>query len=334
MRAQAPPTALPGIAGGSPWLIAPLLALAWGLNWPAVKILLLALPPFTMRLLGMGGAALLLLAFAAIRGATLVPQRPAPVLVGGLLTMAGFNLCTAFAQLQTTTSRAAVLTYTMPLMTVLLAWALIGERPTRRSIGALLLGAAGIGVLASPVFMAELPPASVLWPLAAAAFWASGTVAAKRWPMAGDAGVNTGWQLLVGAACALIGWGWAGEPVPTDLPLPVAVALAFHVVVATALAYVLWFSLLKQATAAVASLTTLAVPVVGVIGAMALVGDRPAPVDWLGFALVLAGAAVVLGPARAARNTTARALPADNPPGPDKNHKTHQTHKTNNTPTS
>ena len=74
-------------------------------------------------------------------------------------------------------------------------------------------------------------------------------------------------------------------------PLRVQVALAWHVLIATAVAYVLWYRLLASATATVSSLTTLAVPVVGVLGAMALVGDRPSATDWVGFVLVLGGAA-------------------------------------------
>lgn len=46
-----------------------------------------------------------------------------------------------------------------------------------------------------------------------------------------------------------------------------------------------------------ASFTTLAVPVAGLLGAMALVGDRPGGLDWPGFVLVLAGAGLVLAPA-------------------------------------
>ena len=70
----------------------------------------------------------------------------------------------------------------------------------------------------------------------------------------------------------------------------------------TAAAYWLWFVLSERISATTASLTTLAVPVVGVLGAMALVGDRPAAQDWWGFALVLAGAALtVLGSVGAAR---------------------------------
>jgi drug/metabolite transporter (DMT)-like permease len=36
------------------------------------------------------------------------------------------------------------------------------------------------------------------------------------------------------------------------------------------------------------------VPVVGVLGAMALVGERPGAADWLGFTLVLGGAALTM----------------------------------------
>ena len=43
-----------------------------------------------------------------------------------------------------------------------------------------------------------------------------------------------------------------------------------------------------------AALTILMVPVVGVLGAMALVGDRPAPADWWGFAFVMAGAGLIV----------------------------------------
>jgi drug/metabolite transporter (DMT)-like permease len=84
----------------------------------------------------------------------------------------------------------------------------------------------------------------------------------------------------------------------------VLLAMAYHVLIATAVAYVLWYRLLASASATASSLAVLAVPVVGVLGAMALVGDRPSAADWLGFALVLGGAALVVlklpGQARAA----------------------------------
>ena len=283
-------------------LIPLLLALAWGLNWPAVKVMLSVLPPFSARALGLGLGALLLLAMALLRGTRLLPQRDAlpAVAIGSLLTVAVFNMCTAFAQLTTSTSRAAVLTFTMPMMSAALAWWVLGERPDRRGAMALALGSAGIAVLAAPVLqgLADAVPGASAWglvfPLGAALAWALGTVATKRWPPPGDHIVLTAWQLGVGALIAAGIGQWAGERLPAVWPPKVWVALTWHVVVATAVAYVLWYRLLASASATVSSLTTLAVPVVGVIGAMALGGDRPSAIDWVGFALVLGGAALAV----------------------------------------
>jgi drug/metabolite transporter (DMT)-like permease len=291
-----------------PALIPPLLAIAWGLNWPAVKTMLTVIPPFSARALGLGLGVVLLAALALLRRTSLWPQRAAwpAICIGGLLTVAAFNICTAFAQLTTSTSRAAVLTFTMPLISAVLAWWLLGERPDRRSRIALGLGALGVAMLAVPVLQAlgaaargaPSAPGTSLWglllPLGAALAWSLGTVATKRWPPPGDRIVITAWQLGIGAAIAAVAALLAGEQLPATLPPRVQVALAWHVLIATAVAYVLWYRLLESASATVSSLTTLAVPVVGVLGAMALVGERPSGADWAGFVLVLGGAALAL----------------------------------------
>jgi drug/metabolite transporter (DMT)-like permease len=289
-------------------LIPPLLAIAWGLNWPAVKIMLSVLPPFAARALGLGAGVVLLFALALLRRTPLWPQRAAwpAVAIGGVLTVAVFNICTAFAQLTTSTSRAAVLTFTMPLMSAALAWWVLGERPDRRGAIALALGGAGVAVLAVPVLQGLAAPAAamsagsagsgwgLLLPLGAALAWALGTVATKRWPPPGDRIVLTAWQLGIGAAVAGVASLAFGEQLPSVWPPRVLAALAWHVLIATAVAYVLWYRLLASASATVSSLTTLAVPVVGVLGAMALVGDRPSAADWVGFVLVLGGAALAV----------------------------------------
>jgi drug/metabolite transporter (DMT)-like permease len=276
-----------------------LLALAWGLNWPAVKIMLSALPPFTLRALGLGGGALLLLALAAAQGKSVWPQRNAwpGIFTAGALTVVVFNFCTAFAQMATTTSRAAVLTFTQPMMAAVLAWLLLGERPGRRGAVALALGACGIAVLAEPVLVAAArggPLRGLLLPLTAALAWACGTVAAKRWPQQGDRIVATAWQLLLGGFCGAAAAWAADERLPVAWPPRVLVALTYHVVIATALAYVMWYRLLASASATASSLAALAVPVVGVLGAMVLVGERPGLGDTVGFVLVLGGAALVV----------------------------------------
>ncbi len=290
-------------------LIAPLLALAWGLNWPAIKIILATVPPFTLRGIGLTGGALLLALVALAQGKRLRPPPGAwpGIAVGGVLTVAAFNFCTAFAQLHTTTSRAAVLTYTMPMMSALLAWAWLGERPGARGTLALSLGGAGVAVLAWPVLQGVFAPVGgapqvglpgLLFPLLAALGWAAGTVATKRWPPVGDRIVITAWQLLFGGVLGGIVAGLTGESLPSDWPPRAAWAMAYHIAIAMALGYVLWARLLDVLSATASSLTVLAAPVVGVLGAMALVGERPSRADWFGFALVLGAAALMLLPVR------------------------------------
>lgn len=283
------------------WWTPPLLALFWGLNWPAVKLALGALPPFSLRAIGLGSGALLLLLLLVLQRKPLLPPRRSwpGVVLGGVLTIAVFNLATAWAQLNTTTSRAAVLTFTMPMMSALLAWWLLGERPGRHRLLALALGGAGIAVLAWPVLAPAAGAArawkGLLFPLIAAFGWAAGSVALKRWPVDGDRITITAWQLAIGAGCGLAGALLVGERGLIGPLTPVVLsALAFHIVLGTALAYWLWFRLSEQVDATVAALTTLAVPVVGVLGAMALVGERPGSADWWGFTLVLGGAAAAM----------------------------------------
>jgi drug/metabolite transporter (DMT)-like permease len=117
---------------------------------------------------------------------------------------------------------------------------------------------------------------------------------AKRWPPQGDRIVITAWQLGLGSVAGLLISRAIGESIPSVWPLRVVVAMTYHVLIATAVAYVLWYRLLASASATASSLAVLAVPVVGVLAAMALVGDRPSTADWLGFSLVLGGAALVV----------------------------------------
>jgi drug/metabolite transporter (DMT)-like permease len=279
------------------------LALFWGLNWPAVKIILAIFPPFTLRVLGLGSGAILLLLLARAKRLALLPPRDAwpGIVVGGVLAVAVFNLAVAWAQLSTSTSRAAVLTFTMPMMSAVLAWLVLGERLDRRRGLALMLGAIGVAILAWPVLHAVFAEhdlaatKGLIFPLVAAFGWAAGTVYLKRWPVNGHRIVITAWQLAVGASCALTGVLIAGESFPTQgWNGRIVAALSFHIILGTAVAYWLWFVLSERVSATVAALTTLMVPVVGVLGAMALVGDRPGTADWWGFAFVLAGAALIV----------------------------------------
>ena len=186
-----------------------------------MKISLSLLPPFTLRLLGLGSGALLLFLLARLRRADILPARAVwpGIVAGGLLSIAVFNLAVAWAQLSTSTARAAVLTFTMPMMSALLARFVLGERLDGRRALALLLGGLGVAVLAWPALRAAVSGADpsalrgLVFPDRRLRLGRRhGLPEALAAP--GDRVVVTAWQLSIGALCALAGMLLAGESFP------------------------------------------------------------------------------------------------------------------------
>ena len=278
-------------------LLVPMLGLLWGFNWPAVRISLTEIAPWTLRAGGMTFAGLALGAVALASGISLrVPAAHWPrLVVAGILSIAAFNILLAFAQLMAPTSRAAILTFTMPVWATLMAWPVLGERFDRPRLIGLGLGIAGLLCLGLPLIRAgQLSPGLAL-ALLASLSWALGTIVTKRWPVGAPTLTIAAWQLLIGGAAAGIGMlVFEGLPVPKALSPPVAVALTFHILGAQALAYFLWFTVIARLPAGIASLGTLMVPAVGALGSVLLLGERPAASDWLGLVLVVAASGAIL----------------------------------------
>lgn len=272
-----------------------LLALLWGFNWPAIKIALGELPPFVLRSIALSSASLILLGVALVLRRRLTVERSSlmPLIMAGTLNIAGFNIFTAFAQLSTTTSRAAILTYTMPIWSVVLAAFILREPIGREKIIAVAVGAIGIGLLAMPVFETSRMAGAIL-PLLAALAWALGTIVLKKWPLKGDPIATTAYQLMIGAAISIGCLMISGETAPPSVSAEVVTAMLFHIICATAGAYLLWFTILARNAASTSALLSFAVPVVGVLSAMLLVGDRPSLTDIAGFAAILAAAGLAI----------------------------------------
>ena len=272
-----------------------LIGLFWGLNWPAVKVLLGSFPPLTLRAIGFTVGALLLFALAKVRGERLGLARPevGPLVLAGLLTVMGFNVLTAFGQLQTETGKAAIVAFTMPVWAALMAVAVLGERLTRGTVLALLLGLAGLGVLLGGDLAGFLAaPFGPLIMLGAALSWAAGTVCLKARAWTCGPLTRTAWMVAVSAlptlALALLverpAQGWTSLPVP---PAEILAVLAYHVLFPVVFCYAAWSVLVQRLPAAVAAVATLLIPVVGVLSAALLLGDPLPPSKLLALVLVL-----------------------------------------------
>jgi len=275
------------------YAIVPLIALLWGLNWPAVKIALGEIRPWTLRASGMTLGGLCLVVVAALRGQSIAVKRSQWLALGagGFLSIAAFNILLAFAQLSAPTSRAAIITFTMPVWTVLFARILLKESlDGRRRLG-LVLGIAGLVALGWPIIRAGDISVGLLYALMAGICWALGTVVSKRFPVDAPPLSVAAWQLLTGAACAAAGMlAFERVEFPYELKPATITAFLYHVLFAQALAYVLWFAALSRLPAGTASLGTLMVPAIGVAGAVLLLGEKPTLFDLAGLVLLMGAA--------------------------------------------
>ncbi|WP_375459781.1 DMT family transporter [uncultured Enterovirga sp.] len=297
-----------------------LLGLGWGLNWPAVRLALDEIQPWTLRSVGFAAATVLMFgAMAATGMSPAVPRRMWVRLLGiGVLPIVGYNLLSAFAQVSASTSRSAVLSYTMPIWTVIFARIVLGERLDRRRITGLGLGGAGLVALGWPVIQAGEFSVGLVYALLSGVVWAAGSILLKRYPIPVPRLVLTSWQMAFGAVLTTIGM-LAFEGLPQELPRLATTwfGLGYNIIVGQALATTLWFVILGRMPAGIASVGSLLVPGIGVIGATLILGERPTATDWIGLALIVAASATVLlrgDPPRAAPRNGAAPSPEDDGP--------------------
>lgn len=274
-----------------------LLCLGWGMSWSAMRIALDEVPPFSMRVATMFIAAVTLGILTALRrrGFALRSRTAVVhVIVASLFNIVCFSVLTPFAQLYAATSRVTILVYTMPIWASVMARLVLGERITGARAAALALCVAGLVVLIFPLAASGIP-GGILLSLGAAVGWAAGTVYLKWAHIKADPTAVTFWQVVVGfvviAVCQPV---FEGPLHLWPIKLTTLAALLFAGLIGSGIAYFLWFEIVRRLPAMTASLGVLSAPVVGVVGAVVLLGERPTLPDIVGFALILAASGCVL----------------------------------------
>jgi drug/metabolite transporter (DMT)-like permease len=275
-------------------------SIGWGFNWPVTKYLLSELPPLTLRgVTGVIGALLLaLLAIARGQSLKVAPALWPRLMLAALLNVTGWMVLMGLALLWLPASEAALIAYTMPVWAAMLAWPVLGERPTLIRTIALVMAFAGLaaimggnGIAASA---AKLP--GILMALGGAIGFALGTVLAKKFPLQLPPIPAAAWQIGLGCFPVAV-VGLLIETTHLDVVTQLGWLLLFYsTVVQFCIAYVAWFAALARLPASVAAIGTMAVPVIGVV-ASALALHEP-----LGTGQIAALVFTLAGVALAARS--------------------------------
>ncbi|MBS3754188.1 MAG: DMT family transporter [Desulfobacterales bacterium] len=272
-----------------------MLAFIWGYNWVIMKTALTFCGPFAFGAIRAVIGSMVLFFVAAVSGRSLQPGSWPAILLLALLQTTGFFGFSIWALVSGGAGKTVMLVYTMPFWLLLLAWPLLGERIHRWQAIAAGLAFCGLVFLFHPWKSHPYLASTVLASLAGLC-WALAGVWNKyfRARVQVDLLAANAWQLMAGAVplilIALFVESRAIEWTPYFIG-----AVAYNAVLATAVAWSLWFFALQEMPAGMAGLGTLTVPVLGVLAAWLQLGEVPGPWEGLGMVLIFCGLALLSG---------------------------------------
>ncbi len=287
--------------------LAVLVAVLWGLNFVAIDF---GLHPASGNGSNGGGGAADVppLLFVAMRFVLVVfpciffvrkPNVSWKAIIGvGLFMSAGqFGLLYLGMALGMPAGLASLVLQAQVLLTVLLAARFLGERPSKRQLTGVVLGVAGLALVAvGRSLVAPVVPLMIV--LAAALSWAAGNIIARKAKAASGLG--------------LVVWSGAVVPLPlaalsliVDGPAAVVGTLAnlqpatilsalYTAIFASLVGYGIWNRLLGLYPSSAVVPFTLLVPVVGMTAAWLLISEVPTTAELAGGLLLLGGVATAV----------------------------------------
>lgn len=287
--------------GAREWALLVALSILWGGSFLFVGIAVRELPPLTIVLVRVALAAVTLHIVIRAVGISLPRDRRvwAVFLWMGLLNNAiPFTLIT-WAQSHVASGVASIFNATTPLFTALVAHAWTrDEKLSAGRLAGVVIGFAGVAVMmAGRVSSFSVDVAAEAALLTAAIFYAVSGVLGRRFkamgvePLATAVGVLTASSLLLLPVTLTVDRPWT-------LPAP-QMATVFAILglglLATALAYLIYFRVLAVAGATNLALVTFLIPVSAIALGAAILGERLEPKHFYGMALIGLGLGAIDG---------------------------------------
>lgn len=274
------------------------LTLFWGLNFPAMKVVLSELTPWTFRTLCLllGGIGLLAINGLNSRSLKIPRSDFKPLLFASAFNITGWHLCSAYGLVHMAAGRAMIIAYTMPLWASILGLFLLREKLTvRRSVG-LILGLAGLSALVwREINTVGASPLGLGFILAASWCWGTGTVLIKRHPWHMPLVLVIAWMFIIGGIPVFLG-AIAIESIEPlfNLSLKAVLALVYVILLPTLFCHWAFYKVVTLFPVSLASLGMLGAPVIGVFTSGFALGENLGWAEVVGLVLVVAALAIVL----------------------------------------
>ncbi len=285
---------------GRSWALLLSLSVLWSASFIFIKVAALEIPIFTLVLLRVGLAAIVLNAIVVF-GPRRYPRGAA--MIGRYVVMGISNNVLPFVLIVFATARigagsASILNATTPIFALIVAhFATADEKITPAKFVGILLGFGGVAAMTEPGSVTGLGSdfLAVAAMLGASLCYGFSAIHGRSF---------RGVDPLVSAACQLTVSTLILTPLalvfdkPFQLPMPGIVAIGSVLglaLLATALAYVIFYALIRRAGGTNTSLVTLLIPVGGVFLGWALLGETFSPGEAAGMLLIGFGLVVIDG---------------------------------------
>jgi drug/metabolite transporter (DMT)-like permease len=301
--------------GPTEWALLVALSILWGGSFFFTGIAVKELPPFTIVVLRVGLAAVILNVVIRLMGLGMsMGWRIWLTFFGmGFLNNALPFTLFVWSQTHIASGLASILNATTPLFTVIVAHAFTqDERMTGNRLAGVLIGFIGVTVMIGPrAFSGLLASARAdgssanilaeLACLAAALSYAFAGVFGRRFKRLGVAPLQTATGQVTASTLLLAPVALIAEH-PWALPMPSAAAASAILGIAalsTALGYVLYFRILATAGATNLLLVTFLIPVSAMLLGTLVLRETITPIQLIGMALIGLGLAAIDGRALA-----------------------------------
>jgi len=273
------------------------VALLWALCYPLITTAVEYAPPLHVGVLRAVLAGLTLVGWSVARG------RPGPrgtqwiavIAIG--VTSTGLGFAGMFmAGGRVGPGLATVIANSQPLLAALIGYFALRERLTGRQAIGMASAFGGIALIAVRGFedtgAGDATPAGILFVLLGAVGVAVGNVIMKRFAQRLDPLAATGWQLLIGSLPLFLVAAFWSSPGPIRWAGPFVGALAGLAIPGTAVAFALWFALMRRAPLNVLNVFSFLTPIAALAIGTLLYGERLEGSEIAGISLVLGGARI------------------------------------------
>jgi drug/metabolite transporter (DMT)-like permease len=273
-----------------------LLAAIWGASYLFIRVASPALGPIVLMEARVVIAGVALFAFAKASGTP--PDLRAHwrrfLVLGAIGSAAPFTLIAA-AELYIPASLAAILNATTPLFSAVVAAAWLQEQFTLKRVIGLVLGITGVAVLMgwSPVSISgRVVFATVAMLLASLCYALGGTYAGRALRGVSPLTISIGQQL----AASVVLFPFAAVTLPKAHPtMSVLANMLALALLCTAVAYMIYYPLLKSAGPTSALSVTFLIPVFGLMWGALFLHEQIGPGMVAGLAVILSSITLVTG---------------------------------------